>query len=67
MEDPRQTAQRLIGQHAITLERLWLRYWAEGGTATEPELDALIYGALTPPPEDLTILSWAIEDIYPSH
>lgn len=65
MEDPRQTARRLIEQHDITLERLWIRYWAEGGTATEPEFDALVYGAVTPPPLDLRILSWAIENIRP--
>ncbi|MGJ3192292.1 hypothetical protein [Paenarthrobacter sp. FR1] len=62
MEDPRQTARQLIAHHEITLERLWLRYWAEGGDASVSEFEAYLYGALRLPPFDLRVLTWAMED-----
>ncbi|BCW45320.1 hypothetical protein [Arthrobacter sp. StoSoilB5] len=63
MDDPRKTARQLIAKHEITLERLWLRYWAEGGNASEPEFDAFVHGALRLPRFDLRVLTWAMEDL----
>jgi hypothetical protein len=63
MNDPRPTARNLIQQSTITLDRLWVRYWAHGGNATLFELDAYLYEIQQPPPFDLRILTWAVEDL----
>lgn len=63
MEDPRGTARSLMEQHVVTLEELWLRYWANGGGADEQELDAYVNGALVPEPFDVVIIGWALEDL----
>ncbi|MBT2586522.1 hypothetical protein J7I86_11860 [Arthrobacter sp. ISL-95] len=63
MNDPRQTARNLIGEHFITLDRLWIRYWANGGNVTLFDLDAYLYEIQDPPPVDLRILAWAVEDL----
>jgi hypothetical protein len=63
MNNPRQTARHLIEQNAFTLERLWVSYWSQGGSATEFELDAYLYGAKELPEFDLKILAWAIEEL----
>ena len=62
MEDPRVTARWLVEQHVLTLEELWVRYWANGGRAGEQELDAYVYGALEPYPLQVAIIGWALED-----
>jgi len=45
----------------VTIERLWIRYWAEGGSADLLELDAYVHEALRPPAFELTLLGWATE------
>lgn len=63
MHDPRQTARTLIEHHDVTLDHLWVMYWAEGGSAPLPNFEAFLYEAQEPAPFDLEILTWAIEDI----
>ncbi|MBT2586468.1 hypothetical protein [Arthrobacter sp. ISL-95] len=63
MNDPRHTARNLIKQRAITLDRLWIRYWAHGGNAPALEFDAYLHEALVLHPFDLKILTWALEDL----
>lgn len=42
---------------------LWLRYWANGGSGQEWELDAFIHGLPVLEEYDLKLLGWAIEDL----
>ncbi|KUM36435.1 MULTISPECIES: hypothetical protein [unclassified Arthrobacter] len=63
MSDPRQTARNLLEQDGFTLEQLWIKYWAEGGNANALELDAYVHEALRPHPFELTLLTWAVEDL----
>jgi hypothetical protein len=65
MNDPRQRARDLLEQDSITLERLWVKYWAEGGNADRLELDAYVHEALKPHPSELALLAWAMEDLNP--
>lgn len=63
MNDPRQRARTLIAQRAITLLDLWVRYWANGGSAKLFELDAYINCIQEPDPFELRVLEWALEDM----
>lgn len=63
MNDPRQRARVLLDRDSITLEKLWIRYWAEGGNADPLELDAYIREALKPHPFELALLAWALEEL----
>ncbi|WP_458780574.1 hypothetical protein [Arthrobacter sp. D3-16] len=63
MSDPRQTARALIDRNIISLEGLWLRYWGNGGSADEFDFDAHLYGIQEPPPFELNVLAWAMEDL----
>lgn len=64
MNDPRQKARKLLHESdTITLERLWCRYWGQGGNTPKFEFEACLYEALAPDPIDLAILSWALEDL----
>ncbi|MDR6685405.1 hypothetical protein J2Y41_000958 [Arthrobacter sp. 1088] len=63
MHDPRQNAQHILDQNAITLERLWITYWGEGGIASILELDAYVHEALRPHPFELDLIFWAIEEL----
>ncbi|MDR6989261.1 hypothetical protein J2Y66_003776 [Paenarthrobacter nitroguajacolicus] len=64
MNDPRQRARDLLEQDSITLDRLWIKYWAEGGNADLLELDAYVHEALKPHPSELTLLAWAMEGLH---
>ncbi|WP_369745661.1 hypothetical protein [Paenarthrobacter sp. AMU7] len=63
MPDPRERARDLLEQDSITLERLWIKYWGEGGTADPLELDAYVHEALRPHPFELALIAWAMEDL----
>ncbi|WP_251036699.1 hypothetical protein [Arthrobacter sp. ISL-28] len=52
-----------MAQHVITLEDLWVQYWANGGCAKEEELDAYLNGVLEPDAFELAVLGWALEDL----
>ncbi|MBT2588415.1 hypothetical protein [Arthrobacter sp. ISL-95] len=66
MNDPRQRARDLLEHDSsITLERLWIKYWAEGGNADPLELDAYVHEALKPHPFELDLIAWAMEDLCP--
>lgn len=62
-ERPRLTARTLIELKIISLQGLWLRYWANGGSANAFDLDAFLYEILEPPPFELSVLAWAMEDL----
>lgn len=61
MEDPRRTARAMIEQQTITLDDLWVRYWANGGSAHAFEFDAYLNGAQELDPFELKILAWSLE------
>lgn len=63
MNDPRQTARDLIELNIISLEGLWLRYWGNGGSADEFDFAAHLYEIQEPPPFELAVLAWAMEDL----
>ena len=61
MNDPRHAARILLETKSISRDLLWLRYWAQGGTAGVQELDAYVHGALRPEPFELKLMDWALE------
>lgn len=63
MKDPRQATLELLQKNRTSIELLWLRYYANGGTADPLEFEAYIYGLLGPACCDAQILSWAVEDV----
>ncbi|WP_259460406.1 hypothetical protein [Pseudarthrobacter phenanthrenivorans] len=63
MQDPQLTALELIRQDTNYLDALWLKYWANGGSAGSSEFEAYLYGLTQHDSFDLQILRWAIEDI----
>ncbi|WP_284974897.1 hypothetical protein [Arthrobacter sp. efr-133-TYG-104] len=63
MNDLLQSVRWLLVNNDISLERLWIRYWAQGGNAAEFEYEALIYGVLVPEPVDLVILRQVLDDL----
>lgn len=63
MTDSMHAARRLLEAHDITIERLWLRYWGNGGNASEFDLDAHLYEVHELAPFESRILSWAVEEI----
>ncbi len=63
MEDPRLAALDLIRQDTKYLDELWLKYWAEGGSAGSAEFDGYLHGSTQPDSFDLQILRWAIDDV----
>ena len=58
-----QTARTLIEQHELTLERLWVRYWGEGGSASLHDLGLYVYEVEATPSWDLLFLKWALHDV----
>lgn len=62
MEDPRLTALKLIRQDKTYLDELWLKYWAQGGSAGSVEFEAYLHGLTQPDSYDLQILRWVIDD-----
>ena len=63
MKDPRFIAKMMTEQNRTSLDDLWLRYWANGGTADKSEFDAYLNGSAERDPFELKILAWAIEDL----
>lgn len=63
MEDPRLTALNLIQQDKNYLDELWLKYWANGGSAGSVEFEAYLHGLTQPDSFDLQILHWAIDEV----
>jgi hypothetical protein len=63
LEDPRLTALNFIRQDKNYLDELWLKYWAQGGSAGSVEFEAYLHGLTQRDSYDLQILRWAIDDI----
>lgn len=63
MNDEMKAARALVEQRIVSMEALWLRYWANGGQASEEELDAYVHGALEPEKFDLLVIRWALEEL----
>ncbi|UYY81960.1 hypothetical protein OIT41_02465 [Arthrobacter sp. YA7-1] len=57
------TALKLIEQQAITLDELWICYWANGGNARAFELEAFLHGAHELGRFENTIIAWALSDL----
>lgn len=63
MEDPRLTALDLIRRNKNYLDQLWLKYWANGGSADSVEFEAYLHGLTQRDSFDLQILRWAIDEV----
>ena len=63
MKDSRPTARMMVLQNSDCLQDLWLRYWANGGTADKFEFDAYLHGLMERDPFDQKILTWALQDL----
>ncbi|MFC8304708.1 hypothetical protein ACFUCV_13605 [Specibacter sp. NPDC057265] len=62
MDTPQETAQHQISGGTTSVEKLWISYIANGGTAPPLVFEAIIYGALRCDGFDLQVLSLALRD-----
>jgi len=65
MEDPREKALEMVQQDQISIDSLWLRYFANGGDAGPLDFEAYVYGLLDLAGSDALILSWAVDEVSP--
>jgi len=64
MSDRSATLQSARNQAGLTVAELWLRYFGLGGMSTPLEVDAVLYGALTPSDLDYDLLAHAINERF---
>jgi hypothetical protein len=64
MSDRSATLQWARHQAGLTVDELWLRYFALGGLSTPLEVDAVLHGALSPSDFDYDILAHAINERF---
>lgn len=53
----------MIEQDEANVYELWLRYYANGGNASEFEFEKFVYGVDEPSALDLDLLGFAIEEL----
>ena len=53
----------MIEQHETDVDELWLRYFANGGSALSFEFESFLYQASEPTALDLDLLDLAIEEL----
>ncbi|MDQ0118440.1 hypothetical protein J2T22_001618 [Pseudarthrobacter defluvii] len=63
MRNPRLTARIMVKHDPGWLEDIWLRYWANGGSADKFDFDAYLHGLSERNPFDQRILAWALDDL----
>jgi hypothetical protein len=63
--NPQQEARKLLCSGDISLLRLWVLYWGQGGNADEMSLDAFIHGIPLLDGDEAQILGWALEPLLP--
>jgi hypothetical protein len=63
VEDPRLTARSMIEQNETDVDELWLRYFANGGSALHFEFESFLYQVSEPTALDLDLLDLAIEEL----
>lgn len=56
-------ARTLIQDHTISLEELYIQWWANGGRPGEVALGALVSGSGNLCASDVTVLGCALEDL----
>jgi hypothetical protein len=61
--DLQQEARQLLESGDVSLLRLWILYWGQGGNADEVELDAYIHGIPLLGQFEAEILGWAMEPL----
>ena len=54
-------ARRTLG---LSLDDLWIRYFALGGMSTALELEAYLFGALVAPPHEHDLLAVALNERF---
>ena len=64
MRNSQQVARVMVLRDPGWLDDLWLRYWANGGSAGIFEFDAFLHGLREPDAFELEILGWAVEDLF---
>lgn len=63
MQDQHLMARTLIHDHTISLDELYVQWWANGGWPGEAKLGSLIDGAWALRESDLAVLGWALGDL----
>lgn len=63
MEDLRFAVLALVQEKSVTIEDLWMHYFAKGGDADSLGFEAYIYGLLDLAERDALILSWVIDEL----
>jgi len=53
----------MLQQNDTTMDELWLKYWANGGSAGVEEFDAYLQGLQDRDDYDKKILAWAVEEV----
>jgi hypothetical protein len=62
-EDPRRRLRVVFESSGLTLEELWLKYFALGGMMELFDMDAYLYGASDLPPLEQDILAQSLEEL----
>ncbi|MBT2566962.1 hypothetical protein J7I84_10745 [Arthrobacter sp. ISL-85] len=63
MGNSQQVARVMVLQDPGWLEELWLRFWANGGSAGIFEFDAFLHGLRDPDVFEVEILDYAVDDL----
>jgi len=63
MEDPRFAAMELVRCSAVSVEELYVKYFAMGGNADCVAFEAYLYGLVDPVRNDAVILSWVVDEV----
>jgi hypothetical protein len=64
MPDPARTLDCARRDAGLSHEELWLRYFALGGMRCAFELEAILYGALTPTTHDHDVIAVALNERF---
>ncbi len=59
--EPLEQARRDVG---LSVDDLWMRYFALGGMSTALEVEAYLFGALVPAPRDHDVLAVALNERF---
>jgi len=64
IDPPISQLERSRRDAGLSVRELWLRYFSLGGMASALELEAFLYGSLTPTPHDHDVIAHALNERF---
>ncbi|CAN5289432.1 hypothetical protein BH23ACT9_BH23ACT9_06360 [soil metagenome] len=64
MSDPLNSLDQARRETRLSIDDLWLRYFALGGMGTALEVEAYLFNALVPPSHDHDVLAVALNERF---